>query len=852
MKHNKVLTLLLSAGLMVSNTITPLAAEPMGASVQIETSTETESLASNPDQSTVSTPKKADVPKIDVQKTEPKAETRASSTAASIAEAVTSQAEQPKEATDSIASKAEDKSDSIASHVDNEKDTATDSMTSDATSSDATSSDATSSDATSSDATSDASSTASSDATDPKADPNKDDTGTGSGKADSDDSSDDGNQTSHKKGSDASGSSDQKNVDDADQKDGEAPDDNKSDSDQKVDDANDQKKQEEEDKKKADDAKAQVTLSEISNSIHSGNGTSSSYGISSFTGGISSINDSFYMRQIRSRSNLRANFEKVDKVYAIANQTVMVREEARPDAAIVGRMGNGALAYIIDDTEGDWYFIESGDVRGFVLKTDLASGEEVDRQVQETEEKNFQTATIAKDISKNKAYRYVLKTARDEADFTKVSAKRQAMIEYSRQFLGKPYVWGGEDPNTGADCSGFVGYVYRNFGISLPRCSYEQAETGVRIDAKDAVPGDLIFYARNGVVYHVLMYIGDGKAINAQSTATGIVISNVNYDKACWATRYLPVEAGTTTTAAELMETGRQAYEGDQAAQEVIIERLAEAAEDEWEQYGFAKSVLIAQVINESGWVSFAGASNGGIQPEDNNILGMNAELLNDQWQSPWNGKQVSRNVPQNVNGVDVYGHEMMRAYDSLEACLADYAAFKIGIHPSLQGSTDIDRVITEGLKGYATDPNYNAKIKQTIEKYNLTRFDAEKKSTDGNSYTQEEKELIWAIVAQEDDGSYDGALAVISSVMNRADQNYGGYGTSALDQLTADGQYCYSPKVSNPIYYQRRLGGNVAEFVKQAVDDCLTNGTRNHNFINFRSGAGNGGRTKIGANWYF
>ena len=177
-------------------------------------------------------------------------------------------------------------------------------------------------------------------------------------------------------------------------------------------------------------------------------------------------------------------------------------------------------------------------------------------------------------------------------------------------------------------------------------------------------------------------------------------------------------------------------------------------------------------------------------------------------------------------------------------------------MHPELKGEKNVDTVIDVGLKGYATDPTYQDSIRRIIEKYSLTRYDSiaitGTSAKDDSSYTQEELELIWAIVAQEDDQSYEGALAVISSAMNRADANYGGYGTTALAQLTADGQYCYSPKVSDPSLWQRRLGGNVPDDVKKAVEDCLTKGIRNNTYLNFRSSNRTGDYIQIGANWYF
>ena len=118
--------------------------------------------------------------------------------------------------------------------------------------------------------------------------------------------------------------------------------------------------------------------------------------------------------------------------------------------------------------------------------------------------------------------------------------------------------------------------------------------------------------------------------------------------------------------------------------------------------------------------------------------------------------------------------------------------------------------------------------------------------------YSQEELELIWAITAQEDDTSYEGALAVISSAMNRAGQNYGGYGTSVLAQYTAPGQYCYSPEISDPSYWMVRLHGNVPDYVKNAVSDCLEGGLVSHSYLNFRSSNRTGSYVQIGGNWYF
>ena len=92
------------------------------------------------------------------------------------------------------------------------------------------------------------------------------------------------------------------------------------------------------------------------------------------------------------------------------------------------------------------------------------------------------------------------------------------VVNYAMQFVGKPYVWGGKDPNTGADCSGFTSYVYAHFGISIPSFSGAQRSCGQEVSYANAQAGDLICYAG-----HVAIYMGGGKIVHAKGTSYGIV-----------------------------------------------------------------------------------------------------------------------------------------------------------------------------------------------------------------------------------------------------------------------------------------------------------------------------------------
>lgn len=100
----------------------------------------------------------------------------------------------------------------------------------------------------------------------------------------------------------------------------------------------------------------------------------------------------------------------------------------------------------------------------------------------------------------------------------------QDIVNYGLQFVGNPYVWGGNDPNTGADCSGFVKYVFAKYGISLPRTSYALRSVGQEVSYANAQAGDLICYEG-----HVAIYMGGGQIVHAKGTAYGITTGSATY-----------------------------------------------------------------------------------------------------------------------------------------------------------------------------------------------------------------------------------------------------------------------------------------------------------------------------------
>lgn len=98
------------------------------------------------------------------------------------------------------------------------------------------------------------------------------------------------------------------------------------------------------------------------------------------------------------------------------------------------------------------------------------------------------------------------------------------VVSYACQFIGNPYVFGGESLTNGADCSGFIKSVYANFGISLPHSSVALQRAGSEVSYENAQPGDIVCYAG-----HVAIYMGGGQIVHASSPSTGIKTGSATY-----------------------------------------------------------------------------------------------------------------------------------------------------------------------------------------------------------------------------------------------------------------------------------------------------------------------------------
>ena len=228
------------------------------------------------------------------------------------------------------------------------------------------------------------------------------------------------------------------------------------------------------------------------------------------------------------------------------------------------------------ETVDDWAHIKSGEVEGYVSKEFLLTGPEARIRAMElvhtvaianTDGLNVRqepntTSEIVTQVGQGEEMEYVetgsdgwVKISIDgedayvSQDYVTVEEKldtaitmtellygqgvsdvRVDLVEYAKQFVGNPYVWGGTSLTKGADCSGFVLSVFKKYGITLSHSSRAQANEGTKISASELKPGDLVFYGNGkGNINHVAIYIGGGQVIHASSPKTGIKISNYKY-----------------------------------------------------------------------------------------------------------------------------------------------------------------------------------------------------------------------------------------------------------------------------------------------------------------------------------
>lgn len=213
--------------------------------------------------------------------------------------------------------------------------------------------------------------------------------------------------------------------------------------------------------------------------------------------------ESWYDVLVRNQDSFAAAFpefrdQEANPLLAYVNTgTSVLNIRSGPGTAfdILSKVPGGSVLTVLSGEAG-WYEVIQGDARGYI------SGDHVLLMTQ-SEYDAFQ----------------------ETADY-----KGAEIARYAQNFLGARYVYGGNGPNA-FDCSGFVNYVYKQFGYSLNRGASSQLENGYSVERSELQAGDLVFFKAGGTsmpVSHVGLYVGEGTFIHASTQTKGVRLDNLD------------------------------------------------------------------------------------------------------------------------------------------------------------------------------------------------------------------------------------------------------------------------------------------------------------------------------------
>ena len=175
------------------------------------------------------------------------------------------------------------------------------------------------------------------------------------------------------------------------------------------------------------------------------------------------------------------------------------------------------------------------DENGNPLEEDKQTATEETESSEETtdkEEANADEAVAEADSDEEEAAEAEADEAEAELEATieVENDLRSEIVTYALPFVGIRYKYGGTNPNTGVDCSGFTSYVMRHAAeVELPHSSGGQSRMGRQVSSSEMRPGDIICYGSGKRINHVALYIGNGQIVHASTERTGIKVSRWNY-----------------------------------------------------------------------------------------------------------------------------------------------------------------------------------------------------------------------------------------------------------------------------------------------------------------------------------
>ena len=238
---------------------------------------------------------------------------------------------------------------------------------------------------------------------------------------------------------------------------------------------------------------------------------------------------------------------------------VNLRTGAGTGNAIIATVSEGTALIVEADTDSGWYKVNYDGESGYMSADYLSFSETMDltaqgwvdgsdvrmRAAAGTDSEIVRVTTYGESVEilgvDGEWYKvsaggktgyirgdYVSFTEPDPSQAPAAGSIGEQIVAFAEQFLGTPYVWAGSSPS-GFDCSGFVSYVFKNFGYTVNRTAASMYTNGVAVDKSELQIGDAVFFASSSEsIGHVGIYIGDGEFIHSSSGCGYVTISGLD------------------------------------------------------------------------------------------------------------------------------------------------------------------------------------------------------------------------------------------------------------------------------------------------------------------------------------
>ena len=227
-------------------------------------------------------------------------------------------------------------------------------------------------------------------------------------------------------------------------------------------------------------------------------------------------------------ANVKAK-EKMTEVLVVNCDKLNVREEPSTDCSVSTKVSVGEYLDIVEPEKDGWYKASINGLTGYVAAEYVDVVYTLPTAIEVVEVQVTQPSSGSSSGSK---------PTYENLDPT-VSQTAKDLINTAMQYLGTPYVYGGNSLTSGVDCSGFVKGIFAKYGYNLPRTSREYPSVGTQVPLSQIKPGDILIYKYGSRIGHVAIYIGNGQIIHAANDKKGVCIGNAYFIQPYMAVRVI-------------------------------------------------------------------------------------------------------------------------------------------------------------------------------------------------------------------------------------------------------------------------------------------------------------------------